>query len=97
MYGINPFTSQNYKIMQTLVKRYPVVFPDVDKPAKEEEDPFSMVAGGIEEVGGLAEQMPHEFHDLIRDLLAKEPEERLGSEEFLNEFVNHAFFQTYSS
>jgi hypothetical protein len=39
--------------------------------------------------------MPHEFHDLVRDLLSKEPTERLGSEEFLDEFVNHSFFKIY--
>ena len=43
----------------------------------------------------MTDQMPHEFHDLIRDLLAKDPEERLGSEEFLNEFQTHTYFSSY--
>ena len=47
--------------------------------------------------GGLKEEMPHEFEDLIRDLLAKDPSERLGSEEFLNEIQNHSYFKTYST
>ena len=28
VYGINPFENQNYRIMQALIKRYPVAFPD---------------------------------------------------------------------
>jgi hypothetical protein len=78
--------------MQTLILRYPVVFPDSDGLPKTS-DPSGM--NGMQEIGGLAEPMPHEFHDLIRDLLSKEPTERLGSEEFLDEFVNHSFFKIY--
>jgi hypothetical protein len=33
-------------------------------------------------------QMPHELQDLIRELLNKDPSERLGSENFLQEFIN---------
>lgn len=91
VYGINPFTNQNYKIMQMLIKRYPVVFPD-ETPKKQSQDIMDI---GMDSVGGLAEPMPHEFHDLIRDLLSKDPRQRLGSEEFLSEFLNHPFFQNY--
>ena len=45
--------------------------------------------------GGLREAMPHEFHDLLRDLLSKDPSERLGSEGFLEEITNHTYFTTY--
>ena len=45
MYGLNPFTNQNSKIMQILIKRYPVVFPE---PVKH--DPYSsLVEGGLSE------------------------------------------------
>jgi hypothetical protein len=45
--------------------------------------------------GGLREEMPHEFHDLLRDLLSKDPSERLGSEDFLGEISTHSYFKTY--
>ena len=75
--------------MQTLIKRYPVVFPDSEGPALSSEAVDIM---SMDHTGGLAKAMPHEFHDLIRDLLPKDPSNRLGSEEFLEEFVNHPFF-----
>lgn len=90
VYGINPFTNQNSKIMQTLIKRYPVVFPDTNIPA-----PSEIISMGTMRQGGYSQAMPHEFHDLIRDLLSKDPSERLGSEEFIEELSNHSFFKVY--
>lgn len=79
-------------MMQALIKRYPVVFPDSDSHHKK--------AADLDQIGemrsdGQGEAMPHEFHELIRDLLAKDQNERLGSEEFLNEFQSHSYFTTY--
>jgi hypothetical protein len=70
--------------MQALIKRYPVVFPDdeTDLQKKKHEDPFDSIG----EMRGQVEAMPHEFHELIRDLLAKDSSERLGSEDFMEEF-----------
>lgn len=93
IYGINPFSNQNSKIMQHLIKRYPVVFPDADSNFNQQ----SRVTDTIGEMdeGGLREAMPHEFHDLLRDLLSKDSGERLGSEDFLEEIANHTYFKTY--
>jgi serine/threonine protein kinase len=33
--------------------------------------------------------MPSEFHDLIREMLVKDPANRLGSEDFITELANH--------
>ena len=35
VYGFHPFMNKDFKIMQALIKRYPVVFPDVTCPAQE--------------------------------------------------------------
>jgi hypothetical protein len=79
--------------MQALIKRYPVVFPDSDTLSKK-------AAADLDTIGemrsdGQGEAMPHEFHELIRDLLAKDQNERLGSEDFLDEFQSHSYFKTY--
>jgi hypothetical protein len=50
--------NQNSKIMQKLIKLYPVVFPESNAP----EGPDS----------STKESVPSEFHDLIRDLLSKD-------------------------
>jgi hypothetical protein len=43
--------------------------------------------------GGLKEEMASEFHDFIRYTLIKDPSDRLGSVDFLNEFLNHPFIK----
>jgi hypothetical protein len=90
---MNPFANQNSKIMQLLIKRYPVVFPDADTKFNQDSR-LTDTIGQMDE-GGLREEMPHEFHDLLRDLLIKDPSERLGSECFLQEISTHTYFQTY--
>lgn len=75
--------------MQALIKRYPVVFPDDETAAA------PTTQDTIGEMHGQGEAMPHEFHELVRDMLAKDSHERLGSEDFLDEFVNHSYFRTY--
>ena len=77
-----------------MIRRYPVVFPD-NEGGEQKTQSIDIMSMGIESFGGLEQPMPHEFHDLVRDLLSKDPSERLGSEEFMDEFVNHSFFKTY--
>ncbi len=77
--------------MQALIKRYPVVFPD-DNEAQLKQTHDTL---GEMRADGQGEVMPHELHELIRDLLAKDPTQRLGSEDFLDEFENHSYFKTY--
>jgi len=79
--------------MQHLIKKYPVVFPDADTKFNQQSR-LTDTIGQMDE-GGLREEMPHEFHDLVRDLLTKDPSERLGSESFLEEISSHSYFQTY--
>lgn len=35
--------------------------------------------------------MTSEFHDLIRELLVKDPNDRLGSDDIGQEILNHSF------
>lgn len=79
--------------MQALIRRYPVVFPDSNNSASKQAAELDQI--GEMRADGLGEAMPHEYHELIRDLLAKDQNERLGSEDFLDEFLNHSFFKTY--
>lgn len=79
--------------MQHLIKKYPVVFPDADTKFNQQSRVTDTI--GQMDDGGLREEMPHEFHDLLRDLLTKDPSERLGSEDFLGEISTHSYFQTY--
>ena len=55
--------------MQALIKRYPVVFPD-DNEAQLKQTHDTL---GEMRADGQGEVMPHELHELIRDLLAKDP------------------------
>lgn len=76
--------------MTTLIKRYPVVFTDENKAnAQKAEDTLEEFHSDV------VESMPHEFHELVRELLAKDPCQRLGSEDFIDEFINHQYFKTY--
>jgi hypothetical protein len=73
--------------MQVMIKRYPVIFPDIGSGAKSS-DLITQLRQGA-----LKEEMPSEFHDFIRYTLVKDPSDRLGSEDFLNEFLNHPFIK----
>ena len=79
VFGIHPFQNQDVKIMQILMKRYPVVFPRQYDNGKDQ-----------------GYNMPHEFQEIIRDSLSKDYTQRLGSEDFKEEFLNHAFLQKYA-
>lgn len=87
-YGVHPFQNKNSRIMQVLIKRYPVTFPDLKSGALSREQ-----SGMITQLrqGGLKEEMCSEFHDFIRYTLIKDPSDRLGSEDFINEVQNHSF------
>ncbi len=74
--------------MQVMIKRYPVVFPDINSGAARQSDLITQLRQG-----GLKEEMASEFHDFIRYTLVKDPSDRLGSEDFLNEFLNHPFIK----
>ncbi len=73
-----------------MIKRYPVVFPDIKSGSglQRQSDMITQLRQG-----GLKEEMPSEFHDFIRYTLIKDPSDRLGSEDFLNEFANHPFIK----
>jgi serine/threonine protein kinase len=71
--------------MQHLIRKYPVVFPDSDTKFNQQSRVLDTI--GELDCSGLREAMPHEFHDLIRDLLSKDPSERLGSEDFIEEIA----------
>jgi hypothetical protein len=76
--------------MQVMIKRYPVVFPDINSGsgAMRQSDLITQLRQG-----GLKEEMASEFHDFIRYTLIKDPSDRLGSVDFLNEFLNHPFIK----
>jgi serine/threonine protein kinase len=75
--------------MQVMIKRYPVVFPDIKSGnSRQSSDLITQLRQG-----GLKEEMASEFHDFIRYTLVKDPSDRLGSEDFLNEFLNHPFIK----
>jgi hypothetical protein len=38
--------------------------------------------------------MPTGFHEVIKELLEKDPTQRLGSDNFLHEFINHSYLKT---
>jgi hypothetical protein len=75
--------------MQVMIKRYPVVFPDINSGSGVRQ---SEMITQLRQ-GGLKEEMASEFHDFIRYTLVKDPSDRLGSEDFLNEFLNHPFIK----
>lgn len=60
-YGRHPFeTNQKPKVMENLIKKYPVIFPD--------------------EVDSTLPAVNSDLKALIRDLLNKDPAQRLGSD-----------------
>ena len=76
--------------MQVMIKRYPVVFADL-KSASSALRSTELITQMRE--GGLKERMPSDFHDLIREMLVKDPSNRLGSEDFIAELTNHQFIK----
>eukprot|EP00347_Sterkiella_histriomuscorum_P002890 403366400 len=68
MYGYHPFINKDNKIMQILIKRYPVVFPE-------------------------GTEVSQEFQEIVNDLLIKDIQQRLGSENLEREVFDHAFFK----
>lgn len=69
-----------------MIKRYPVVFPDIKSGsgALRSSDLITQLRQG-----GLKEEMSSDFHDFLRYTLVKDPTDRLGSEDFIAEFINH--------
>jgi serine/threonine protein kinase len=76
--------------MQVMIKQYPVAFPDLKSGsgALRSTDLITQMRQG-----GLKEQMPSEFHDLIREMLVKDPSNRLGSESMITELAEHQFIK----
>jgi hypothetical protein len=76
--------------MQVMIKRYPVVFPDLN-PGRAALRKSELITQLRE--GGLRDQMTSHFHDLIRYLLVKDPNERLGSDDMQQEIINHSYIK----
>ena len=90
VYGVNPYQNSNPKIMSAMIKRYPVIFPDLN-PGRASLRKSELITQLRE--GGLRDQMTSEFHDLIRELLVKDPNDRLGSDDIGQEILNHSFIK----
>ena len=68
-----------------MIKRYPVIFPDLN-PGRASMRKSELITQLRE--GGLRDQMTSEFHDLIRELLVKDPNDR---DDIGQEILNHSF------
>jgi serine/threonine protein kinase len=90
VYGVHPYQNQNPKIMQVMIKRYPVIFPDLN-PGRASLRQSELITQLRE--GGLRDQMTSNFHDIIRYLLVKDPSDRLGSDDIHQEIINHSFIK----
>ena len=71
--------------MSAMIKRYPVIFPDLN-PGRASLRKSELITQLRE--GGLRDQMTSEFHDLIRELLVKDPNDR---DDIGQEILNHSF------
>ncbi len=88
VYGVNPYQNSKSKIMSVMIKRYPVIFPDLN-PGRASLRQSELITQLRE--GGLRDQMTSNFHDFIRELLVKDPNDRLGSDDIGQEILNHSF------
>ena len=90
---MNPYQNSNPKIMSVMIKRYPVVFPDLN-PGRASMRQSELITQLRE--GGLRDQMTSDFHEFIRELLVKDPTDRLGSDDIGKEILNHSFVKVNS-
>lgn len=63
----------NPKVMETMIKKYPIVFPD--------------------EVDSSVPAPSNDFKSIVTELLNKDPKQRIGSDQFENEILQHAYFE----
>ena len=73
-----------------MIKRYPVIFPDLNsgRASLRQSEMITQLREG-----GLRDQMPSDFHDIIRYLLVKDPSDRLGSDNISEEIHNHSYIK----
>ncbi len=94
LYGITPFYDNDSSIMFRRIKEEKVIFPDEINNDKEEVKFLDEIKYHKEEVEFLDKiKISEDAKDIIKNLLQKNPNERLGSKSGIEEIVNHSFFK----
>ena len=97
LYGITPFYDNDSSIMFRRIKEEEVKFPDEINYDKEEIKFLDEIKYHKEEVEFLDKiKISEDAKDIIKNLLQKNPNERLGSKSGIEEIVNHSFFKKFN-